>query len=172
MQIQRTRLTCRPLPRAVDSRRSVWVLLLLCGLALGGCVPEVRMDLPHDFVPLKEDDRGGYDVRGVSADGVVLAARGADNAQGGSLAFWTEAVRNELTASRGYTFESTEPIVSRAGTPGTLTTFSTRYGGAPARYIAAVFVRGEGLLVAEAGGKAEAVAGREAVIREAIRSVR
>ncbi len=148
--------------------------ILIAALALaGGCG---TMDLPDNFVAVEDRDLGPYEVRGVSADGMVIAARREDNAENGTLEFWAEAIKRELTG-RGYTLTGSDAVESDGGTPGTLMTFTAQRGGRPYTYLAAVFVTkgtfsdGE-VLIAEAGGLTEAMDPRRDDIRTALLSVR
>ena len=147
---------------------------LIAALALaGGCA---TMDLPDNFVAVDDSDLGPYEIRGVSADGMVIAARREDNAENGTLEFWTEAVKRELTG-RGYALAKSDPVESDSGTAGTLMTFTATRGGRPYTYLTAVFVTrgliGDGeVLVAEAGGETAAFEPRQDDIRTALLSVR
>ena len=149
-------------------------LTALMLLIVAACVPACtdRMELPANFVELDRHERGPYDVRGISADGVVVALRHYPNPKGGSLEFWSEAIRNELTRGRGYTLEASEPIESASGVPGQLMTFAARRRGAPAEYVVGVFVTSQRVLVAEAGGKKEALSPRLEEIRTCLLSAR
>ena len=145
-------------------------LLLVASAFIPACT--ARMELPANFVRLEASDRGPYDVRGVSADGVVVALRHYPNPKGGSLEFWAEAVRNELTGGRGYSLEDTEEVKSASGVHGRMMTFAARRRGAAGEYITAVFVTRSKVLVAEAGGKKEALEPRLAEVRKSLLSVR
>ena len=98
-----------------------------------------QMDIPDNFVVVDDYNRGAYEVRGVSTDGMVLAARSEDNAENGTLAFWAEAVKREL-ASRNYTLANSQDVESARGLAGKLMTFSVNRGGRPFTYMTAVFV--------------------------------
>jgi len=138
------------------------------------CGCGTTLDLPENFVAVDEGNLGPYEARGVSADGMGIAVRLEENAENGTLAFWTEAVRRQL-ASRGYTLDKTEDVESDAGLAGTLMTFTTDRGGRPYTYLVAVFVRtslfGDGdVLVAEAGGETITVTPRLDDLRAALLS--
>jgi hypothetical protein len=148
---------------------------VLAGLAvLGGC--GMQMDMPDNFVAVDNSNTGAYEIRGVSADGVVLGARREENPKNGTLVFWSEAVKRELTA-RNYTFAGSEDITSAGALAGKLMTFSASRGGRPFTYLAAVFVKkgllGEGeVIVAEAGGEASIFKPRQDEIRNALLTIR
>lgn len=150
------------------------ITILACVLAVGGC--EMTMDLPDNFVEVEESRLGPYEVRGVSADGMVLAARRHENAKNGNLAFWTEAVKRELLA-QNYTLADTEDVESSAGLAGVLMTFTANRGGRPFTYMTAVFVK-SGLLddgevfVSEAGGETSVLTPRKDDMRAALLTIR
>ncbi len=149
--------------------------MTIASLALA-CGCETTLDLPDNFVAVDEHNLRGYEARGVSADGMVVAVRLEDNAENGTLAFWTEAIERQL-ASRNYTLAKTENVTSDAGLDGTLMTLNTDRGGRPYTYLVAVFVKtsliddGE-VLIAEAGGETIAAEPRLADLRAALLSAR
>ncbi|HUU58558.1 MAG TPA: hypothetical protein VMZ50_03355 [Phycisphaerae bacterium] len=144
--------------------------VVLTAFLAAGCVP--AMELPGSFIEVSEADRGMYDLRAVSADGAVLAVRRQDNPQKGTLEFWTEAVKNELTTGPGYKLLKTEPVTSTSGVPGQLLTFAAEKRGVDYTYLVGLYVGSRGILVAEAGGKAEAVKARLDEIKKAMLTVR
>lgn len=155
-------------------RQAILSAVLAGAVLAGGC--GMKMDLPENFVAVDEGDLGPYQVRGVSADGLVLGARREANAENGTLAFWTEAVKREL-AARNYTLTDSEDVESAGGLDGTLMTFTAKRGGRPYAYMAAVFVRGglidDGqVLIAEAGGEESAFTPRRGDVRKALLTVR
>ncbi len=145
--------------------------LLLGTMMLAGCSPAGRMDLPKDFVHVEESQRAPYDVRGISADGVVVGLRTKENLKKGTLVFWREAIGNELIG-RGYQLAEEEEITSESGRKGTLMTFTTRSRGANFRYLLALYVTNSQVLLAEAGGKEDGVAPRLGAIVKSLKSVR
>ncbi len=136
---------------------------------LAGCGPTIEM--PDGFVEVGDDQRGSYDVRGVSADGVVVAVRTQGNEQNGSLAFWAKSIENEM-AGRGYKLDAAEDIISAAGVAGRKFTFTADRAGMAYTYLLGLYVRDRDIVIAEAGGKADAVAPLTEGINKAIRSVR
>jgi hypothetical protein len=138
---------------------------------LGGCATHT-MTLPATFVPVEKAYQGGYVVRGVSADGVVLGLTRELNPEHGTLEFWTEAVGNRLAVGRNYKPAGSEAVKSDAGLVGRLMTFEDQQQGVNYLYMVAVFVQGGDILVTEAGGKADVVRPRAAEIRKALLSVR
>ncbi len=136
-----------------------------------GCAP-AKMDVPESFVALDKDTRGPYDVRAVSADGVVMGCRTRDNPKHGTLSFWSEAAKNELAARPGYTLTANDKVESYSGVEGRLLVFSATRRGAAFTYMLGVFVKGDRVILAEAGGRAEAVKPLNAELRVALLSVR
>ena len=107
---------------------------------------------------------------------LVLAARREDNAKNGTLAFWTEAVKRELTA-QNYKLSGSEDVESAGAIPGKLMTFSTTRNGRDYTYMTAVFIRKDMLsdgeiLVSEAGGETSLFKPRQDEIRNALLTVR
>ena len=146
---------------------AIALTMLLAGLT-AGC--PARMQLPKDFVRVSAAERGPYDMRGISADGVVMGLRRHRNPEGGTLEFWTEAVEGELTSGRGYRLTAMDRVESTAGVPGSLLQFAASARGAPASYLVAVFVTDRGVLVAEAGGKTGSVRKHMDAIRQSLLS--
>ena len=128
------------------------------------------IDTPDGFVTV--DEVGVFDTRAVSADGVVIGLRIQDNPKDGTLAFWSTAIENELTERRGYELIETRAVISEAGEPGTLMSFAAKNETRDLSYMLAVFVDGGDVLVAEAGGPAEAFEPRKDDIRAALLTAR
>jgi hypothetical protein len=152
--------------------RNAIAALAVTTALLTGCEPVGDFALPEHFVKIDDPhDRDEYDVRGVSADGVVLGVRSEENLSNGTLAFWTEAMTNELTG-RGYTLESTEDVTSAAGAQGKLLTWSTTSHGRSFTYVQALLVTQRNVTIAEAGGRSKAMAARSQDIRDALLSAK
>jgi hypothetical protein len=113
-----------------------------------------------------------YVLRAISADGVVVALRRQPNRRNGTLAFWKDAISKELADGRGYELTADEEVASDRGVPGRLLSFAAESRGSKARYLVGIFVDGEDVLVAEAGGKADAVDARADSIRKCLLSAR
>jgi len=145
-------------------------LILTCATILSGCFH--TMEAPVNFVSVDRADLGSYTVRAVSADGMVIGLRTQDNPKRGTLAFWAEAVRNELVAGKGYNLVKAEDVTAAPGRPGRLMQFAATDRGADFTYLLAVYVTDYSVLLAEAGGKKEAVAAREEDIRRCLLSAR
>jgi len=149
-------------------RTTLTALSLFAASCCIGCPG--RMELPPNFVRLDKDQLGPYVVRGVSADGTVLGLRRFQNPTGGTLEFWGEAVKNELVTGRGYSLEAEEEVTSASNSPGKMLTFSARCRGAAGLYVVALFVTDRHVIVAEAGGKTDALKSRLPEIRKSLLS--
>jgi len=150
--------------------RQAMITTTILAAALAGCVHE--MDLPEHFVAADRGDLGDYHVRGISADGVVVGMRSEKSAKGGTLEFWSRALANELTEGRGYKLAESEGVTSNSGLPGRVMTFSTTRSGNPFTYLLGVYVKADTVLIAEAGGKADAVKTHEEAMKKCFLSVR
>lgn len=137
------------------------LLAALAAVVLTGCVTRT-MTLPPNFINVDKDAMGIYAVRAVAPDGAMVSLRTEKNPQNGTLDFWTQAVTNQLTQGRGYKVVKSEEVTSDAGLPGRLLTFSTERKGVTFTYLVALFLQGQEILIAEAGGKSEAMDPRAA----------
>jgi hypothetical protein len=135
-------------------------------VAADGCD---RIPTPEGFVELKPV--GAYSYRAVSADGAVILVRSVENPKQGTLAFWTQAVKNELVASRGYTLDGESAVKTKGGLAGTELTMRTHLEGVEYLYVVTLFVRGNRVVIVEATGPKTALTPSLPKIREAIRSV-
>ena len=148
------------------------VTLMIAGVAaamLAGC--SHSMQLPEMFVKVEQPQLGPYEFRAVAPDGVVLALRVQKNAQGGSLAYWVDAIKGEF-AGRGYKLVGTEPVTNDKGLAGQLLSFTIDKSGKEFTFLMALYVQGGHVLIAEAGGKTEAMKGRMAELRKALLSTK
>ncbi|GAH67533.1 unnamed protein product, partial [marine sediment metagenome] len=135
-------------------RQALYLLMMLAGIVTMGCEP--TMDLPPGFVEVNRDD-GEYDMRAVSADGVVVGVRSEPNPKQGGLEFWAKAVEKELAGRRGYALSAREDMGPAINPDGVLMTFDVTKQATDFRYLVAVFVRFQKVVIAEAGGPTDAV---------------
>jgi len=150
-----------------------WIIsagLLSGALLVGGCAH--TMTAPPNFVAVDKADLGIYDYRAVSADGAVLALRSVRNRKEGTLEFWTQAVINQLTAGQGYKLAESESVKSDARADGRLLKLTAQRSGATFRYLVAIFISGDDILIAEAGGKEDVLKPRMQEIRGALLSAK
>lgn len=145
--------------------------LLAAAAVLSGCMGgTTTMEVPGNFVPVERCEP--YTIKAVSADGVVLAQRTEDNPKNGTLEFWAAAIGNQLSAREGYTLADNVAVTSESGVPGRLMTYDALRSGAAFKYLLAVFVKGDKVIVVESGGRAEAVTRLLPQIRIAMMTVK
>jgi len=144
------------------------IMLALAAIA-PGCSP--TMDLPANFVDV-DQPHDAYDLRAVSADGVVVALRSEDNPDRGTLDFWAKAIQQELTARPGYTLTANDPVTSASGDDGVLLAFDVKKEATEMKYLLAVFLKFDKVVIAEAAGPADAVNPIRPELRTALLSVR
>ena len=144
------------------------IIPLLLPFFLAGCH---TIETPVNFVQVERGDLGGYHVRAMSADGVVVGLRTQDNPKRGTLEFWSAAMQNELTG-RGYRLVKAEDIRGASGQLGRLMEFATDQRGTGFTYLLATYVTDSTVLLAEAGGKTEAVDKYRPRIRQSLLTAR
>lgn len=149
----------------------VAVIAIVAAVSLTGCITRT-MTLPPGFVRIEDANVGQYAVRGMSADGVMIALRAEKNPQNGNLAFWSQAIATQMVSGRGYKAAGSEDVTSAAGTPGRLLTFTLQKQGVQFTYLLTVFVQGDEILLGEAGGKSGDVEPKLAEIRKALLTAR
>ncbi len=144
------------------------LLPLIAVFILAGCDEEASLTLPKQFIETStHSNRIGYIARGISADKCVIALQERFNPKNGTLKFWAEVIRIELK-SRGYVLTKTDPITSTQDTPGTILKFTHD----EMCYWLAIFVDGNTVLIAEAGGLTKQFETHEAQFLEAFQSVK
>ena len=150
---------------------SIVLAVHVAATIIGGCVPS-KMEIPDSFMRVDKDKLGPYEMRAISAYGVVLACRTQANPSRGSLEFWADAAKNEITDRQGYSLIDDSAVESDTALPGRLMTFARTKKGAKLAYMLCVFVKGDRVILAEAGGRADAVKPLNAELRAALQSVR
>ncbi len=142
-----------------------------CALLGAGCSRPL-LTTPPRFLEL-EGERGAFDYRATSADGIVIGARrlGYDRDRGGGLDFWIDAVKQRLAQMGGYELLAEKPVKTSQGLPGKQLRFGRDENRIPYQYWIAVFVVGDDLFVVEAGGPETKLKAHEAGIDKAIASL-
>lgn len=145
------------------------VLVLASSLA---CSPATRFVAPDKFVQL-EDDQLGYEIaqKAVSSDGAVILLRERDNEPEGTLDFWGEALKNELTDGRGYELIETTEVQASPGFAGTLYKLKGTHNDLVYRYDVAIFVRGDLIITVETAAPEDEFEAHAAEFDAAVRSV-
>ena len=81
----------------MQQQRTTLFALAAASLLLGACT--IQADLPSEFLRLDSQQR---ELKAMTADDARLWVREFDDPEDGNLAFWTEALRNDLVDRRGY----------------------------------------------------------------------
>ena len=150
-------------------KRFVVITVIVASLvAAAGC--ELQMTTPDGYVRL-QNPAWVYGRKFVSAHGVYVAVRNPLPAEGGSLDFWATAVRNELIRSKGYTLAKTAEITNADGTAGRCMDFTANIEGRRLGYAVALWVDGDKVIVAEAGGPKQEFDADRGAINAALGSV-
>ena len=150
--------------------RYALLALVAAAVAAGGCAKE-SFTAPEGYVMLASPPYH-YQAEAVSADGVYLGLRAAQPSQDGTLDFWATAVKNQIVTSRGYTFVSEAAVAAADGTPGKRMDFTANLQGREFAYLAAVWVKGKDVYVAEGGGPKEKFDADQAKLEKALGTVR
>ncbi len=118
-------------------------------MLLGGCV---SLKTPEGYA--ERTHTGGYAYKAISTDASVIAVAEYENEDKdkGTLAYWTEAARKQLTLSRGYTFEEEGEFKCPQG-PGRWIRFARKYRGTDYLYLLGIVVDGSTIYALEAGGE-------------------
>ena len=127
------------------------VLTLAAAALLAGC----GIEPPKNYLEIASGPN--YDHRYLSAGGNVLATRTVSNPKGGTLDFWTEAIRKELVDSAGYTLTGEPQKIGSGSREGRLFDFRTKVGDAPHTYLLAVYVSWSRVTLIEAAGQSDKI---------------
>lgn len=114
----------------------------------------VSLKAPSGYA--RRAESGRYDFKAISTDGSVISLqshRNEDREQG-TLAYWTEAARKQLTLSRGYELKEEGSFATSKG-PGRWMLFSRRYKGTDHLYLLGLVIEGRRIYALEAGGEVE-----------------
>lgn len=138
------------------TRRFPFFVVLVLGLV--GCGPGYHLENPTDFLRFDRynDASHGYEFRARNADGVALALRVIENRGEGSLGFWRDALRNQLTVGLGYALLEETEARAASGEVGVRFVCGRDQGGVSYGYSLTLFVADERVFVLEAGGVREA----------------
>lgn len=105
-------------------------------LSLPACA--IQAKLPDKFLELDSDR---YQLKATSADDAILWVRRFDNqADDGTLEFWTEALKNNLVDARGYTLVGREKIRTDKGLEGEALVLEATVAGQTQRELCALFL--------------------------------
>lgn len=143
---------------------------LLALAVFPGCL---SIEPPTGFLVI---ERGSRSLKALAADEARLWVREFPDESEGDLAFWSEAVRNDFAANRGYTLIEERPVKDESGREGKESVYEITAGGQALRYLATLFVRegwfGNRIRVAEFTAPREVFARHAAAVRKAIGTIR
>ena len=102
------------------------------------------------------DYTGMYEHKAISTDGNTFAMQEVKNQdkKNGTLVYWAEAMKKQMTLSRGYVFAEEGEFRSGEG-PGRWQQYAYKYKGADYLYIVGIVVDGGTIYVMEAAGEKE-----------------
>jgi hypothetical protein len=159
-------MSCSSSDRILSCGRALLTALLVAFTT--SCA--IGVDLPDGY--LRIDSPWGQ-VKALTPDDSRLWIREFDAEEEATLAFWTEALRNDLVDRRGYVPTSEpEPVTDGDGVEGTIQSFTIRYQGVEYGYLIAVFVDGDDVRTAEFAAPATDFAARAPAIRESLGTIR
>jgi len=147
--------------------RTLTTIVLVAALA-SACV---SLRTPDGYAEKKRTGR--YDYLAVSTDASLLSLRVQPNEdkRKGTLDFWSEASKKQLTLSRGYTLKD-EGTFSTSKGPGRWFLFTKTWKGTDHLYLLGVVVKGRKIYVMEGGGEAEILEGEVPKLVEAFGTLR
>jgi hypothetical protein len=130
--------------------RILLTTLLLAALA-SSCV---SIRTPDGYAERKRTGR--YDFLAVSTDASTISLRvqANEDKRHGTLDFWSEASKKQLTLSRGYTLKE-EGNFSTSKGPGRWFLFKKKWEGTDHLYLLGLVVKGKKIFVMEGGGDQE-----------------
>ncbi len=143
-----------------------WSIVLMVSF-LAGC-GSAKVDLPPNFGKLS--GQTSFNVRGVSASGVVVAVRTEKNELRADSGFWAELLDRRLTEG-GYTRETLDPV-KLGGLEGKSLRYSRKFDGRQHRYWLAVVTTPNHVYLIEAGGDAEVFDPQKGEIEKVMTSFR
>lgn len=128
--------------------RLFFTLLLVATIA-SACV---SIRTPDGYAQKKNSGR--YDYLAVSTDASLLSLRVQPNEdkKKGSLEYWAEASKKQLTLSRGYELKKEGDFASSKG-PGRWFLFTKKWKGVDHLYLLGIVVKGRKIYVMEGGGE-------------------
>ncbi|MBW1811163.1 MAG: hypothetical protein JRJ87_23430 [Deltaproteobacteria bacterium] len=118
-------------------------------LLLAGCV---SLKTPVGYA--ETSHTGGYAYKAISTDASVITVAEYENEDEdmGSLDYWTQAARKQMTLSRGYIFEEEGDFSCPQGS-GHWMRFARKYRGTDYLYLLGIVVDGSTIYALEAGGE-------------------
>jgi len=131
--------------------KTMCILAIAAAVLLTSCV---SLRTPDGYASRKRT--GWHDYKAISTEGAVIAMRVEKNEdkKQGTLNYWTEAARKQMTLSRGYEIQKEGEFDSSEG-KGRWMLFSHKYKGVDFLYVLGLVVDGRKIYVLEATGEKE-----------------
>jgi hypothetical protein len=129
------------------------LLALLLGLSTA-CAKGFDVKGAPGFVEVHEKS-SAYDYRAIVPDGVAVAVRSVPVEDGTDTAFWERAILLRMRELDGYALTSSSDVKSNDGLVGRELDFGHDEQCKPYTYRVRLFVKGDKLVLAEAGGASE-----------------
>jgi hypothetical protein len=146
------------------------VLGALAALVLGGC-HSFQVSTPDGFVSLRQARTWHY-YKAVATDNSVVTVSSFRHRDRGSLAYWTDILRREMTLQKGYQLTATTAAKTRSGLTGQRLSFVAQNGATTYTYVATLFVTKKWIHVVEAAAKQADFASHQAAFDEVVASLR
>jgi hypothetical protein len=147
--------------------RTLISFVLIAALA-SACV---SLRTPDGYAQKKRTGR--YDYLAVSTDASLLSLRVQPNEdkKQGTLDYWSEASKKQLTLSRGYALKDEGTFATSKG-PGRWFLFTKKWKGTDHLYLLGVVVKGRKIYVMEGGGEAGILEDQVPVLVKAFETLR
>lgn len=149
---------------------SALALVLVALGAAAGC-NAFSVKTPGSFVSL-ERMRSRVYYKAVSPDNAVITISAFEHKDQGTLGYWTEILKREMTLRKGYVLKAVETVKAASGLEGRRLTFETASGSTKYRYAANLFVTKAYIHVIETAAKEKAYAEHQAAFDAALASFR
>lgn len=150
--------------------RRVIVIAALLALEAAGC-RAFAVDTPTSFVSLERFRTRRY-YKAVSPDNAVITITAFKHRDRGTLEYWTEVIRREMTLQKGYKLTGTEDVRTAGGAAGKQLRFTAQNGSVVYHYLATVFVTPGYIHVIEAAATKKTFPKHEQAIKDLIASFR
>ncbi len=151
--------------RSAPARLAGLLAVAAAVLAVAACA-SVQVSRPEGFA----GQPGAGDYRAISPEGMLYRVRTVANEPAKDLAFWSEALRVQLTRE-GYRMIGQQEQFSGAR-EGVFYEWGVRYGAEDYIYLTAILVLGDRIAVAEAGGEHTVYRKYREQILESLKSIR
>ena len=138
--------------------------------SMTGC-NAVCLKTPDSFVSMERMRTRLY-YKAVSPDNAVITVSSFEHKDKGTLGYWTEILKREMTLRKGYTLKSEETVKAKGGLEGRRLTFHTQSGTTKFVYAANLFVTKKYIHVMETAAQEKAYAAHQAAFESALSSLK